>query len=57
MRAELQARIIEQETHLRSQAREELMLQRAERLEGEIEALRRQLAERETELVGLRGGR
>jgi chromosome segregation ATPase len=52
-RAELSARLIEQQTHLRATAEQEQMRSRAARLDGDIEALRRQLATAEGERATL----
>jgi CRISPR/Cas system-associated protein Csm6 len=52
--AELLARLIEQKTHLRASAEQELLRGRAERLDGDISAQRDRLAALETEraLIG-----
>ena len=53
-RAELSARLIEQQTHLRATTEQELMRGRAARLDGDIKALRDKLtiAESERAVIG-----
>ena len=51
MRAELQARIIERETHLQYERETELQRQRAERLQAEIEMGETKLANMRAELA------
>ena len=50
-RAEVAARVLEQQTHARVQAEREVMERRAERLRGDIAGWRRQIATAEAELA------